>query len=322
MKYFRYTLCLCACIVACTGCSQSQQVNAGRQAEFTVYSETTIDEIPDNTKKLRIWVPVPRSTGYQTITNVVIDSLVDPIFTTDRLYGNSMAFIELTGNIPKSVKITMSFDARRSELKQYKQTIDGKLMQRLTMPDKLGVVTEKTRSMAAVATHGRRTTIEKARGIYDYVLNHMEYNKETPGWGRGDTLRACEVGRGNCSDFHSLLISLARSIGIPARFFYGLALPKDKTEGDCIIHCWAEIYNKEAETWIPVDASEADKNPALKDYYFGTFDERRVTISMGRDITLEPAQEGDPLNFFIFPYAETDGNRHEHIKTRYTFRLR
>ena len=49
---------------------------------------------------------------------------------------------------------------------------------------------------------------------------------------RGDATWACESKRGNCTDFHSVLIGMMRSSGIPARFEIGFPLPENKNEGD------------------------------------------------------------------------------------------
>jgi len=59
--------------------------------------------------------------------------------------------------------------------------------------------------------------------------------------------------------------------------------------------------------WIPVDISEANKNPSLRDYYFGNLTENRVGFTVGRDLTLVPKQDGSALNFFVYPYVEIDG---------------
>ena len=58
---------------------------------------------------------------------------------------------------------------------------------------------------------------------------------------------------------------------------------------------------------MPVDISEADKHPDMKEYYFGSLTENRVTFSTGRDLILVPRQSGEPLNFFIDPYVEVNG---------------
>jgi hypothetical protein len=59
--------------------------------------------------------------------------------------------------------------------------------------------------------------------------------------------------------------------------------------------------------WVPVDASEAAKDPKRRDYFFGAHDENRVECARGRDLTLNPKQKGAALNYFIYPYAEVDG---------------
>ena len=71
--------------------------------------------------------------------------------------------------------------------------------------------------------------------------------------------------------------------------------------------------------WVPVDSSEASKNPSKRDYFFGHHDENRLEFSRGRHLTLTPAQQGPPLNFFVYPYAEVDGKPHEAIDRKFTF---
>ena len=142
----------------------------------------------------------------------------------------------------------------------------------------------------------------------------MRYDKSGTGWGRGDALFACDARRGNCTDFHALVIGMARSVGIPARFAIGLPLPAARGAGEIPgYHCWAELY-VEGRGWVPVDTSEAAKDPARRDYFFGHHDENRLEFSRGRHLTLVPAQQGPPLNFFVYPYAEVDGKPHEAIE--------
>ena len=89
----------------------------------------------------------------------------------------------------------------------------------------------------------------------------MKYDKGGTGWGRGDALFACDARRGNCTDFHALVIGMARSVGIPARFAVGLPLPHARGSGEIPgYHCWAELYVR-GRGWVPVDASEAVKGP-------------------------------------------------------------
>jgi transglutaminase-like putative cysteine protease len=150
----------------------------------------------------------------------------------------------------------------------------------------------------------------------------MRYSKEGTGWGRGDAVWACENGHGNCSDFHSLFIALARASKIPAKFEIGFPLPPRRGAGAIVgYHCWA-FFRPEGKGWMPVDISEANKDPQRRDYYFGNLTEDRVAFSTGRDFNLVPRQAGPPLNFFIDPYVEVDSKPYPRtlIQTKYSFK--
>jgi transglutaminase-like putative cysteine protease len=117
---------------------------------------------------------------------------------------------------------------------------------------------------------------------------------------------------------------MARSAGVPARFAIGLPLSPARSSGETEIkgyHCWAELY-VDGRGWVPIDASEAVKDPARREYFFGHHDENRLELSRGRNLILSPAQQGPTLNFFVDPYAEVDGRSHEAVDRRVTFRDR
>jgi transglutaminase-like putative cysteine protease len=147
----------------------------------------------------------------------------------------------------------------------------------------------------------------RAKAFYELVNGHMKYDKSKPGWGRGDAVWACDSKFGNCTDFHSLFISLARAHKIPAKFEMGFSIPEKAGKGAVTgYHCWAKFRPSDMG-WIGVDISEANKEPKMKDYYFGNLTADRVTMSVGRDIDLVPRQKGKALNYFLAPYAEVDG---------------
>jgi transglutaminase-like putative cysteine protease len=147
----------------------------------------------------------------------------------------------------------------------------------------------------------------------------MKYDKTVPGWGRGDTVRACLLGTGNCTDFHSLFISMAHAAEIPARFKIGLTVPAEEQGEIPGYHCWAEFY-EEGRGWRPVDASEAWKHPERKEVYFGNFDTNKFLISVGRDINLVPRQSRPPVNILFYPYVEVDGKEWNGVKTSFQFK--
>ena len=187
-----------------------------------------------------------------------------------------------------------------------------------TSPDRLVPLSGVIGDIAREESQGRKTDEEKIQAFYDYVYRTMTYNKDGTGWGRGDAIWACTSKRGNCTDFHSLLIGMLRSQGIPARFLIGFPIP-DADEGTVGgYHCWAEYYVP-SRGWLPVDASEAKKK-GLKEAYFGSLPNDRIEFTAGRDLVLEPPQAGEPLNYFVYPYVEVDGKAIDAPKSEFHYK--
>ncbi len=307
------------------GCSSAmaRKEPAGPTHDRTSHFEyaATVTGLPAQAKSVRIWIPLPRTDETQTISNLLVESPVPHRETREALYGNRIAYFEIAGPCPEQVPIKISFDVHRFEVTAMNLQTGGPANARFLEGDRLAPLGGEVTARASQATRGKGTVMEKARGIYDRVLSDLAYDKTGQGWGRGDIRYVCEAGKGNCSDFHALFISMARAERLPALFEIGFPLPLDKTEG--VVggyHCWAWFQEKEG-VWRPVDASEADKDPSRKDYYFGTLCCNRVALSRGRDLVLEPAQAGEPLNFFIYPYVEVDGKPVEvGVERRFAFR--
>ena len=143
----------------------------------------------------------------------------------------------------------------------------------------------------------------------DEVVAAQDNNKEYA-FGNGNANYACDIGVGNCTDYHSYFMSLCRTLEVPARFHMGFNIPPDeKEDGQGKVggyHCWADYY-KEGRGWFPVDISEADKDPKKARYFFGTLDKNRVEFTTGRDLELKHRES--PENFFIYPLVE--GTKYE-----------
>ena len=139
----------------------------------------------------------------------------------------------------------------------------------------------------------------------DKVVQLYKEAKENKGnytFGNGNSLYACNIGVGNCTDYHSYFMSLSRTMNVPARFHMGFPIP-DGEEGKVGgYHCWADYYI-ENDGWYPVDISEADKDPNKIEYFFGKVCNNRVEMMVGRDFVLE-GHEVEPVNLFIYPLLE------------------
>ena len=133
-------------------------------------------------------------------------------------------------------------------------------------------------------------------------LVKSQNKNEKYAYGNGNSLYACDIGVGNCTDYHSYFISLSRTMNVPARFHMGFPIPSGDEGKVGGYHCWADFY-KDGEGWTPVDISEADKAPQKADYFYGTLCENRVEFMVGRDFKLKNYNSGE-VNIFIYPIVE------------------
>lgn len=301
-----------------------------RERSFQFEYIATIKDIPTGAKTVDLWIPVPHDGPFQKITGLKIESPY-PYHTGAAQYGNRVLHISLKSPHQSSFTVTMRFHALRKEHIQERLHVDvysgpkedrDPEMARWLQPDKLVPIDGKVKQWAheVVDAAGAKTDLEKVRAIYNHVVSTVKYDKSGQGWGRGDIYYACDARRGNCTDFHAIVIGYARALGIPARFAIGFPLPADRGAGQISgYHCWAEAYVK-GIGWIPIDASEAAKNPARREYFFGAHDENRVEFSIGRDLILNPKQESEPLNYFIYPYAEVDGKPFASVDKTFSYR--
>lgn len=291
--------------------------------------KATVKDIPAGAKTVDVWIPVPHNSPFQKITDLLIESPYTYRIRTGQ-YGNKVLHISAKEPQQSSFTVTMRFNAMRMEHVQERLQQAGYApvkekrdpdMDRWLEPDRLVPIDGKIKRWAdeVVDAAGARTDLEKARAIYNHVVATVKYDKTGQGWGRGDIYYACDARRGNCTDFHAIFIGYARAVGIPARFAIGFPLPTERGAGQVSgYHCWAEFY-AQGIGWVPVDASEAAKNPAKREYFFGAHDENRVEFSIGRDLVLNPKQQAGPLNYFVYPYVEVDAKAFTSIEKSFGY---
>ena len=346
MKPYRFLFVALLSVVAvfflagCRSASEPQAVStAERTFEFTYVAK--VPALKKGREKLRLWIPVPQPDANQDIEEIVIESPVAYEFRRESEYGNQYAYFEASAEeVGTGFDISMTVRVRRRENKVDVATAQGGWLEkawaagssaassgwtaslnlaRNLQADRKVPLEGVVAALAAQEVDRNAPALEKARQVYDYVVSTMRYDKSGEGWGEGDVLFACDTKRGNCTDFHSVFTGMLRASGVPARFEIGFPLPPDRSEMKIGgYHCWSSFY-VEGLGWVPVDASEAWKHPEKRDYFFGAHDEHRVLFSLGRDIVLDPKQAGEPLNYFIYPYAEADGKEIE-IETEFSFR--
>jgi transglutaminase-like putative cysteine protease len=190
------------------------------------------------------------------------------------------------------------------------------------------------RETAIKATKSAHTDLDKARAIYDWIVDNTFRDPKVRGCGIGDIRSMLETGNlgGKCADLNALYVGLARAAGLPARDVYGIRVApsrlgyKSLGASSATItksqHCRAEVYAE--GRWIPVDPADVRKvvleeppgnRPAddeivraARARLFGSWEMNWVGYNFAHDVTLPGARSG-PVNFLMYPQAETDQGR-------------
>ncbi len=315
-----------------------------RTATFEARHELKIT-VPEGAKKLRIWFVMPQKDAAQDVADFKVDCPYPHQVVTDSA-GNTQVHVEVIDPKVKEFAIVETFTVTRREIRsgidasKTRPITDEERTQYAAdlAPNANVVINDEIRRIAATVVGDEKNPVIAARKLYDWTLGNVEYWVKYP-----DRLKASPVGSteyclanktGNCTDFHSLWASLARASGLPTRIVYGSFFKKelDGQDKDQSYHCWPEFYVPNFG-WAPHDVAVADlfvgdfaitkdndekvrlttaagyngADKAMVEYYFGNIEERRVTWSRGRDLTLSPRQEGGPVNAMAKAYVEIDG---------------
>lgn len=299
---------------------------AQSERHFTFHYSFTVKDISRG-ERVRVWIPIAHSDAYQDVKVTSKRGELPLKRIRQPEYGNEVLYAEALKADKNEYRFAVDYDVVR---KEHVVLVNGKPvglaakvpdfeLARFLEADRLVPITGVPAQLAHQETKGATTPLEKSKDIYEYVFRTMKYDKTGTGWGHGDTLWACDAKHGNCTDFHSVFISMARAEKIPARFQIGFSLPPDKHSAEIPgYHCWAEFY-LDSVGWVPVDISEAWKHQEKHDYFFGAHDVNRIQFTQGRDLKLAPAQEGPPLNYFVYPYAEIGGKEYPNVAIAFTF---
>ena len=202
-----------------------------RQRQFQLTYSATITELPPG-EQVKVWMPVPPNNGQQRV-HVVAQRLPGPSQQgREARYGNDVLHVEAVADAAGRVELSTVYAVSRSEARGAAPVMmgDDPPLALFLKADARVPIDGKPVTLLA-GKYLPMDQLRLGRTLYDVVNGHMRYSKEGTGWGLGDALWACDSRYGNCSDFHSLFISLARSQGVPAKFEIGLPLPPARGQG-------------------------------------------------------------------------------------------
>ncbi len=309
---------------------------------WRTFEVTTRVQILKPSGTTRIWLPVPliQETPFQKTLSV----RYQPEGGTAKIIESKPdALGIIAADFPSGVSPVLTFTSQVAT-KNYAVDLSapGKApkdssadLQYFLRPTKLLPTDGIVKTTATEITSNAKTDVEKARAIYEWVVDNTFRNPKTRGCGVGDIrfmLESKDLG-GKCADLNALYVGLARSAGLPARDVYGIRVGKSElgykslgASTETITksqHCRAEVYLSDFG-WVPVDPADVRKvvleeppgNRPLDDAMvksaharlFGSWEMNWMAYNFGHDVAL-PGSNGAPVGFLMYPQAETAEGR-------------
>jgi transglutaminase-like putative cysteine protease len=309
---------------------------------WRTFEVTTRAEVLKPSGITRIWLPAPliRESPFQkTLSSAFQADSGTAKITKDQ--PDALGII--VAEFPSGVKPVLTFTSQIAT-RNYVADLSAprKLpkdapadLQHFLRPTKLLPTDGVVKSTATEITSGATTDVEKARAIYDWIVENTFRNPKTRGCGVGDIrfmLESKDLG-GKCADLNALYVGLARAAGLPARDVYGIRVAKSELGYQSLgastgtvtksQHCRAEVYLTDFG-WVPVDPADVRKvvleeppgNRPLDDdivksaraRLFGSWEMNWMAYNFAHDVVL-PGSSGAPIGFLMYPQAETADGR-------------
>ncbi len=281
---------------------------------------------------MSVWLPMPANTEYQKVISMKHESdFAEVGLLSESVYGARALFARWQGGgATRSMWVRMEVETRErrtpSAPPPAKPAVASDEVKLFLQPTAHIPTDGIVKREAGRITAGRKDPAEKARAIYDWIIENTHRDFQVAWCGLGDVKSMLESGnlRGKCVDINSLFVALARASGIPAREVFGIRAGESRlspTLGKSgtittAQHCKGEVCLHETG-WSPVDPADVvkvmeEKLPAetihtVREYFFGNSEDNWVAFNHARDFSLNPRQNTGLLNYFMYPYCEVDG---------------
>ncbi len=289
---------------------------------YDVQQTVTLSDIPKGARNVRLWVSIPDDGPAQRVLDLSVASAPGPWqVVRDRDRSCRFLFVEVTKPGASELSTTVTFSVQRSAVFQALDPAAAAPLapaQKALFAEYLQLdaphmeVTDAIRKVAREVCGDEQNPVLQATKLLNHVADtadHYSKNPNVPKCGLGDAGSCMAQGGGCCTDLHSLFISLARAVGIPARLEMGYRLqPKNAgIEADPGYRCWAEYFIA-GQGWISADIVEADAGDiASRAKWFSGLTERRVHLNEGRNFDLPFKKNAARVNHMSIAYAEIDG---------------
>ncbi|MGE0098569.1 MAG: transglutaminase family protein [Hydrogenophaga sp.] len=308
---------------------------------WRTFDVTTRVDITKPQGATQVWLPVPAvESDWQRSLTSDFRSNGSARLTEDRQYGARMLHVGFEPGVAAPyVEITSRVQTRSRAADMSQKTAsaeDAASLRFWTQPTRLLPTDGIVRETAIHATRGARTDVQKAQQIYDWVVANTYREPKVRGCGEGDIKTMLETGNlgGKCADLNAIFVGLCRAAGLPARDVYGIRLApsafgyKELSGNPASLkgaqHCRAEVHLA-GHGWVAMDPADVAKvmrmetpdwikttqHPVVAPVnrkLFGGWEGNWMAWNMAHDVKLPQAQ-GPELGFFMYPTAETGGQR-------------
>jgi transglutaminase-like putative cysteine protease len=289
----------------------------------------------------RAWVPVPSVDGeYQKVGGNSWSGNSSAKLARDGKYGAAMVAAEWPASEKAPMlEVVSSFSTRNRAVDFGKPDaalrLDAASAAFNTAATDLMPTDGIVRDTAREIVKGKVGEVEKARAIYEWIVDNTFRDPKTRGCGVGDIKSMLETRNfgGKCADLNALYVGLARSVGLPARDVYGLRVVKSDFGYRSLgagtpnvtraQHCRAEVFLT-GYGWVPVDPADVRKvvleekaqpttlaDPVVapvRARLFGAWEMNWLAYNEAHDVKL-PGSSGAAVAFLMYPQAESGGNR-------------
>jgi transglutaminase-like putative cysteine protease len=318
------------------------RAQASPAGDWRTFQVVTRVEVLDPSGVTRVWVPTALAT--ETPYQRTLGNEFAAEGGTARLVApaGADALGMVSAEFPAGVKPVLVVTSRVST-RNYAvdlapgaaRRVDRGSLAHFLRPTRLLPTDGLVRETALQATRSARTDLDKARALYDWIVENTFRDPKVRGCGIGDIKGMLETRNlgGKCADLNALYVGLARAAGLPARDVYGIRTVKSdlgyKSLGASSStitksqHCRAEVYVN-GHGWVPVDPADVRKvvleeppgNRAIDDEMvraararlFGSWEMNWMAYNFAHDVAL-PGSKAAPVGFLMYPQAETDRGR-------------